>query len=523
MELKQNLIHRKYKKCEAKTQITLGDDFSVPDGKPDIAAILQKKGELQVEEVHTEKGKIKIRGILNLSVFYLAERSTETANSLVLELPFEETLYMEGAVSGDNLKIDWNIEDLRVTIIHPGKISVRSIVTLCGEIMAVESHFITENVREQSDIYTQVGDFWMAEPVIEGRDSYRIRDEINLPVNKPNVQNILWKDQQLKGVDIRMQDGRLSLKGEVQVLVVYQSEDDLAAVQWLEQTVPFQGTVDVAGLTSQMFGFIETEVSHQDIEIKPDYDGEMRMFQLEMMLEIHMYIFEERNCKYLIDAYSTKENLNLISEEILHEKLRMCNQSKCRVTGQERINEEIRILQILGHHANLANKRYRVSDQGILCEGTLEVQVLYVTASDRQPFGNTVISIPYSQMIEIPEISKEDRVYVTQKMDQIFVTMSDGSQMEVRGTLGFEICVMQQCRLNNVTEITAENYDIEEYKKRPGMCIHFVQPGESLWQIAKQNRTTAEAIKKLNELSHEELLPGQKLLLLKPVAAPMSL
>ena len=59
MELKQHLIHRKYHKCEAKNQITIGDDYSVPDGKPDIAGILQKKAELQVDEVHTEKGKIR--------------------------------------------------------------------------------------------------------------------------------------------------------------------------------------------------------------------------------------------------------------------------------------------------------------------------------------------------------------------------------------------------------------------------------------------------------------------------------
>ena len=50
---------------------------------------------------------------------------------------------------------------------------------------------------EQPDIYTQIGDFWMAEPVIEGRDSYRIRDEINLPVNKPNVQKILDRKENI--------------------------------------------------------------------------------------------------------------------------------------------------------------------------------------------------------------------------------------------------------------------------------------------------------------------------------------
>ena len=33
MELKQYQIHRKYKKCEAKNQITIGNDFGVPESE----------------------------------------------------------------------------------------------------------------------------------------------------------------------------------------------------------------------------------------------------------------------------------------------------------------------------------------------------------------------------------------------------------------------------------------------------------------------------------------------------------
>lgn len=520
MELKTNLIHRKYKKCEAKNQITIGDDYSVPEGKPDIASILQKKAEIHIEEVHTEKGKIRIRGSLKLLVLYLTERSSDVVNCLTMEFPFDEILYMEGAASGDNLKIDWNIEDLRVSIIHPGKLSVRALVTLMGNITGTENHAVTENMEEQPEIYTKTDTFTMAEPMIEQKDSYRIRDEVILPVNKPNVQNILWKDLQLRGLDVRTQEGRLAIKGEALLFVVYQGEEEPSSIQWLEQTVPFHGTLDVNGLTPEMFGMLETEISHQDIELKPDYDGEMRMFQLELLLDIHMHLYEERTCNMLKDAYSTKEQLNLQSQEIAYEKHRMSNQAKCRVTGQEKMEEDMKILQILGHQAQLQNRRCKMNEQGILCEGTLEVQILYVTSSDRQPFGSINVSVPYSQLIEIPEIQKEDQWKVSETIDQIFITMPDSNQMEVRGVIGLSTCVMQQCRLDNIIDITAQSYDMEEYKKRPGMLIHFVQPRENLWNIAKANRTTIEEIKKINDLTVDEVTPGQKLILLKTAVEP---
>lgn len=520
MELKQNLIHRKYNKAEAVNQITIGDDYSVPEGKPDIARILQKKAELQIGEVHTEKGKVRIQGHLKLWVLYLTERSADPVSGLEAELPFDEILYLENASTGDNLKIDWDIEELQVSIIHPGKLGIRAVVTIRGVIVGNESLRITENTEGGEEVYADTGTVTMADPALERKESYRFRDEVSLPVNKPNVRNILWKNLQLRGLDIRIQEGRLAVKGEALFFVVYQGEEEPSSVQWMEQSVPFHGTVEVADLTPEMFGLLEAEVSHQDIELKPDYDGELRMFQLELVLEIHLNVYEERILPVLKDAYSTKERLNLKSENVSYEKLRMCNQTKCRISGQQKLEEE-RILQILGHQAKLLGKSKKVTDKGILCEGVLETQVLYITADDRQPFGCVTVSIPYSQLIEIPEMQKEDPWKVTENLEQVFINMPDGNVIEVRGSITLSACVMELCHLNNVTEITSEEYDPEEYKKRPGMMIHFVQPKESLWEIAKANRSTMEEIKKLNDLTADEVTPGQKILLLKQTKEPI--
>lgn len=515
MELRTNLIHRNYHKCEAKNQITIGDDYSVPDGKPDIAAILQKRADVEIEEVHIEKGKIKIRGTLRLWVLYLAERSSQSMACLNAEFPFDEILYMEGASNGDHLKLDWKIDDLRVTIIHPGKLSVRALVTLHGNITAAEGYAVAEALGEQPDVYLKTDAFEMAEPVFDRKESFRIRDEVNLPANKPNVQELLWKDLQLRGLDLRLQDGRISLKGEVLLFLVYEAEDEAGSIQWLEQSVPFQGNLDVSGVTPEMFGMISHEIAHQSVEVKPDYDGEMRMFQLEMLLDVCLNLYEEQSCRVLRDVYSTKEELVPQTEQITYERLRMCNQAKCRISAQESVDEDQKILQILGHQANLQDQRCKAVEQGILCEGNLEIQVLYVTGDDRQPFGSMGFLVPYSQLIEIPEMQKEDSWKVHETLEQVFLTMPDSGRIEVRGTITFHACVMQQCQITNMTGIEAKPYDLESYKNAPGMTIHFVQPQETLWSIAKENRTTVEELKKLNDLTVEEVTPGQKLLLLK--------
>lgn len=514
MDLKQQLIHRKYKKCEAENQITIGDDYSVPEGKPDIASILQKKADLLVEEVHTEKGKIRLRGNLKVQILYLAQRSEETADCLNVQIPFDEVLYMENASSGDNLKIDWCMEELKVSLVHPGKISIRAVITLKGEITASLSHLISEGVEEEAGVQLQRDSMTVAEPVLERKDSFRIRDEISLPANKPNVQKVLWKDLQLRNLDIRNEEGHLAIKGEVLLLLIYEGEEG-GSVQWFEQTIPVQGTLEMTGLTGEMFGLWEKEVSHQEIEVKPDYDGELRSISMEMVLEIHGCAFEERTFQVLTDVYSTREQLKLQREPVAYEKLRICSEAKHRLSTKEQLEDEAAVLQIMGHHAQLKNKRATRQETGILCEGIMEVQVLYVTAEDEKPFGTAVLSVPYSQIMEIPGMLDTDSWRVCESIDQLSLSMADSHSVEIRGVLMFGACVMQQCGIDNIVGITGEAYSSEEYQKMPGMKIHFVQNGETLWNIAKTNRTTMGEIMKLNDLTAQEVMTGQKLLLVK--------
>ena len=81
--------------------------------------------------------------------------------------------------------------------------------------------------------------------------------------------------------------------------------------------------------------------------------------------------------------------------------------------------------------------------------------------------------------------------------------------------LHFYACVMQQYGINNIEDILTQPNDVEECKKRPAACVHFVQRGETLWEIAKNNRVTMEEIQRVNELQSEEVKPGTKLILLK--------
>ena len=61
--------------------------------------------------------------------------------------------------------------------------------------------------------------------------------------------------------------------------------------------------------------------------------------------------------------------------------------------------------------------------------------------------------------------------------------------------------------------INSDSYIVkkESVPSNPGK-VHLVKPGESLWEISRMyNGLTIEKIKKLNNLSGNKIMPGQKL------------
>ena len=68
MELKYDNIHEYTIKCSNTTQITLDDDYNVPDSKTDIDSIIKDFGLVVTDGVRVNHDKAQVEGTLNHAV-----------------------------------------------------------------------------------------------------------------------------------------------------------------------------------------------------------------------------------------------------------------------------------------------------------------------------------------------------------------------------------------------------------------------------------------------------------------------
>jgi hypothetical protein len=78
MELIKKSIHMNRLKNRLQAQITLDDDFIVPDTKPDINNVITSEGEVSIDYVGVGDGKVNVRGRLIFRILYMCGDSHRT-------------------------------------------------------------------------------------------------------------------------------------------------------------------------------------------------------------------------------------------------------------------------------------------------------------------------------------------------------------------------------------------------------------------------------------------------------------
>lgn len=518
MDLIKKYIHMNREKGKAVTQITLDDDFNVPDNKPDLIRMILDKGEISLDETTITQDHVWLKGVLRFSLLYRSDQEDGKISSMSGEIPFQESLAIDGANEYDTAKLKWEMEDLSIGIINSRKLSVKALVVLKAEIDQVYDEEIVTGVESDGNVQLLEENLSVMELFQAKKDTFRFKEEIMLPSNKPNIRQVLWKSVQLRGVEMRLMENQLNIKGEALVFVLYEGEEEEEHFQWMETALPFSGTIDCSGCQEDMVCDVSYDIAGLELEAKPDYDGEERMLHLELVLDLEIQVFTEEEGKVVADLYAINEKLTPVYQDAVFEKLLLRNGAKCKIAEKMAVdkNQEA-ILQICASEGNVVVEQSEIVEGGIQMEGTLQMSILYITADDRMPIASMKDSLPFHYLIEVPGIHEGCRYHLQAGVDQLTTVLADSSQVEVKAVLSLNGIVFEQQNVKRMTGVDQEALNLEELQERPGIIGYIAKDGDRLWDIAKENYTTIADIVRTNQLPSEQIKGGDKILIIKNV------
>lgn len=517
MELKKETIQMLRVKSKASIQVTFDEDFNVPDVKPDIGRMIQNKGDVSMDEVRLNDGHAFLRGNLSVDLLYVGEEEGKV-HSMSVKLPFDETLNLEGIVTGDKMCLKWEIEDLSVRVIHSRKMNIKAIVTFLASVDERTGLQLAEGLSDEQSISVKKKKKQLLSLGVHKKDTLRVKDEIMLASNKPNIAELLWYTAEVRGLDLRPENNVMKAKGEIFVFALYIGDDEGDTLQWLEYSLPFNGEVECTGCTEEMIPNIETSVMHQGIEVKPDSDGEERILAVDLVLEMDMKLYREEEHDLILDVYTPLRECIPHGNEELLESLLVRNFSKCRVSDRIEVKEtQGKILQLCHSQGKIKIDKTTIVENGIQAEGIVHMKVLYIMGNDDMPFYSMEAMIPFTHIVEARGITEGSVYYLKADLEQLSTTMVDSNEIEVKATVSLNALVIRREKEFIIQKVEEQPLDMKKIQAMPGILVYMVKPRDTLWDIAKRFYTTVDEICALNELSSEEVRQGQPLLLVKKV------
>lgn len=495
-------------------QNTLETDLNVPDTKQDVDKLIETRGEIILSEAEPMVDKIRLSGELITHVLYAMQGGGMSC--FLHSYPFEEEIYMEGVLPEDTIKAEGELDDLNVSIINSRKLAVKSL--LAFHIRSIDVDLIegAEEVTGEDGVQVLRTPQRMTGLVANKKDMVRLKEEVTIPANKPNVAEVLWERLSLRNPEVRLGREKISIKGELLFFALYKGEEENIPYQNMEWELPFETELPCRECDAGMIDNIKMKLGGSQIDVKPDADGEQRIVAVECSLDLDIRIYEEKEMNFIVDLYSPMKKWELVERAFTFENLLIRNNSRTRINRTIQIQGKgASLLQICHADGTVKIDETEYTENGIQAEGVLAITVLYISGDDRYPINSFTTMVPFSHLVETPGLKKEDIYELSGSVEQLNAVMLDANEIEIKAEISLDTIAFKKQTGKAVIDAKELPFDEEEFAKLPGMVVYIVKNGDTLWNIAKKYDTTMQHLMEMNDLDSEDLKTGERIFIAK--------
>ena len=481
-------------------------DYVLPDYYPDFFRLLYCTAEASVISQSISEGILQYALHVQLHVLYCGEQ-TETIQALTQQLDYhgQFTLPPEHAAAGDlQIRLTAEPSYLNCRAVSQRRIDLRGAVrvraALCGE-EPVEILSSAEGLHTQ----TQAVPVSYVSEILRTEKHFTLAEDIRLDAAQPAMLSLLRAQTSLSVSETRIVAGKLVIKGEAAVTLLYTSA---AGAETLSAVLPFSQIAEQDGLSDDMPCTVTALLSAQNFTPESEQDGDIRLLHCDLQISLQCTAIRQASGTFLTDLYSTVHPAELQREMIpvltapvpVTERM----QQKLMLTQPEAV-----LTKVYAAWAEPVNlQRSDCPDGGAMLSGSVHVCVLAADAENhplmleqQEPFTWELPHLHPASLL--PPVQIQSCTY----------TLTGSDSVSVQAELLLSGQIMQQQTQTLLTDVQIDPEAQLSVADHAALRLYFAQPSESLWEIAKRYHTSEAAIREENDIPAEQLTDPQMLLI----------
>lgn len=478
-------------------------DYTLPDYYPDFFRLLHCCAEPRITAQQIADGAVQYTLAVRLTVMYLAEQSA-AVQALSQTLTFQRSLPLPPDADAAQLSVRLKPETayLNCRAVNPRRIDLRGAVRIAAQITCEQSIEVIGSA-EGKYLQTRSEPVTFISQIMRTEKRFTLSEDITIPETQPAMLAPLREQVRLRVTETRIVAGKLVVKGEADIQILYTAEGGAANIG---AVFPFSQIVEQEGLSEQMPCIVTAVQTDRLLTPEADGSGNLRLLHCDIQITLQCAFLRSTAAELLTDAYSTRmpctAERTALSLMTVPVTVNEQTQARIQLTQPDAV-----ITRVCAAWAVPGGFSAEAGEHGVTVSGTVHCCVLAQDAENRPMMLEKTETVSWSAEHLSPDDSLPDAEI---RSCEYTLTGSDSVSLQIGISCSGETVQRRQYTLlTAVTEQEQEQIPAADYALR----LYFGQPGESLWEIAKRYRTAAAAIREENDCAGDTLTAPQMLLI----------
>lgn len=504
---------------------TVTGEITIPSEKPDAERIIDVKANLMNVEGNIEEGGAEVTGTIDVGVIYVADVPEDEFQQPVHfvegEIDFTNFVDVPEAEPGMNVFADVNIRRVSYQLIDERTIEVTVVITKFVKITEYRQITVITDVTGIPEENIQEELLRIEDVIGENTVTSVITGRLELPPGKPPIERILNVTAEILEPQTEITEEGVIVDAEIFGGVMYVADvpegEPQQPVHFFEATFPFTEAIEVEGAMEGMNVFTNLTIQR----ISYDFIDEDTV-EIDVVVQFFVKVTEPKQVTVITDIIS---DLVEIERELLRVE-DVVGEDTVHETIEGRVNippEKPDVERVIEAYANTVDYEAMTEEGGVMIEGEIEASALYVAQVPEDEFQQPVHfvegTINFDNFIDIPGTEPGMNVHTEVVVQRVSAEIVNERTLEFTIVLRKFAKVTEFRQMEIVTDLVVISPVADECP--PSYVVYVIQPGDTLWKIARRYRTTVDALIEANPgIDPNNLQIGQKICVPRGIISP---
>lgn len=484
-------------------------DILLPDYCPDIVKILKCAVDTAVTSSVVSGDKLAIEGVSMVHIYYMAENTS--IRHTEYKAPFGKTVELRGTPDRPAVIINSTLDYVNCRAISQRRIDVRGAVTM--DIKIIDQR---ENQIISGGEGIEMRQSMISSTKITGVNAQRfsMEDDLEIGYGKATVANVIRYDQRADLMDSKVIAGKVVVKGELTLHILYQPEEDDMGLEVMEYALPISQIIDCDGVDENAVCDVDLSVLSCDIAPKLDAEGEYRLFSLNAELAVGVKAHLNVETPVADDCYSILYESRFQSQSIGF--IQLVDMVRDTYTHKETVDLTPDVAAVLDIWSQLGQSRWEAFEDGISLSA--RVNICAFVRLDNGEVNYLEFPADTTHKIALSKTAESILFSPSLSVGATSYSLSGSGKIDIRCEIRVSGCIYNSFQMNSISNI---QLDMESPKANNSnkLYIYYADAGERIWDIAKRYNTSVGAVMAENGIE-SDLLDNKRMLLIPIVYMP---